>query len=192
MIVGPRIVKDGLVLHIDAGSERCYQSPNTFGYNLVTKTGLLSGASGEPGSGTPNYLSDGRNNGGTYNLTNYLDANHNVGNILKYSFSGTYDVSDPDFLNQWQFACFVSDAGGSLLYIDGVEITSGPYNNTYISNTSFNEVYGVNYRIGTRFTTAGGWNGQMGQVMLYNRVLTADEIKQNYNATCKRYGLDRI
>jgi hypothetical protein len=32
-------------------------------------------------------------------------------------------------------------------------------------------------------------NGKVGQFFAYNRALTAKEIKQNYNATKKRYGL---
>jgi hypothetical protein len=39
--------------------------------------------------------------------------------------------------------------------------------------------------------SAGGrhWNGRMGNFMTYNRVLTASEISQNFNATRSRYGI---
>ena len=42
-----------------------------------------------------------------------------------------------------------------------------------------------------RFGIAGGQaaNFNLGQVQIYNRALSAAEIKQNYNATKRRFGL---
>ena len=39
--------------------------------------------------------------------------------------------------------------------------------------------------------SAGGrhWNGRMGNFMAYNRVLTASEVQQNFNATRSRFGI---
>jgi hypothetical protein len=241
MIVGPNIVRNGLILHIDAGSVRCHRNGDTFGYNLVSGQ-LLTGASGTPGTGTPttssdawpinrplfggilewssslftqginvnedlgsnsagtycfwykkdlsstDYLADGRNDGGTYILTNYLEANINAGNSLKYKMETPYNASSTLFLDRWQHIAVTSDAGGSSIYIDGILYSESPiYNNTLSGSNSFSETFGKNYRIGTRYTTAAGWDGDMGALMFYNRVLTAEEVLQNYNATKRRY-----
>ena len=79
------------------------------------------------------------------------------------------------------------DRASSLmrLYINGVED-----GNVALASTTLTDVAGVN--IG-RATLGGGssdyFNGTIYQVQIYNRALSATEIKQNYNATKGRYGL---
>ena len=41
----------------------------------------------------------------------------------------------------------------------------------------------------TNFATSAAFQGKLGVVRLYNRVLTQDEVTQNYNATKAKYGL---
>ena len=74
----------------------------------------------------------------------------------------------------------VSDSTGSKLYLNGQEISSS-------SETSADEDFGINYRIGTRYTTSNQWSGLMGPIHLYNKRLTAEEVSQNYNATKSRF-----
>jgi hypothetical protein len=45
------------------------------------------------------------------------------------------------------------------------------------------------WRIGTTNASGDFANCNIAQVQFYNRALSAQEIKQNYNATKKRYGL---
>jgi hypothetical protein len=45
------------------------------------------------------------------------------------------------------------------------------------------------WRIGTTNASGDFANCNISQVQFYNRALSAAEIKQNYNATKKRYGL---
>ena len=59
----------------------------------------------------------------------------------------------------------------------------------YDNQASIDEDFGINYRIGTRFTTSGQWTGYMNQINFYNRVLSPDEIKKNFWATRGRYGI---
>jgi hypothetical protein len=51
------------------------------------------------------------------------------------------------------------------------------------------EDFGKNFRIGTRYTTSTQWTGYMGPIVAYNRVLSAGEVKQNFNAHRSRYGI---
>jgi hypothetical protein len=47
----------------------------------------------------------------------------------------------------------------------------------------------VDYRIGATYTGGENFQGNISDFKFYNRVLTAQEILQNYNATKGRYGL---
>jgi hypothetical protein len=49
---GPEIANDGLIFHIDAANEKCFSSGQTSCINLATG-GLVTGANGTPGAGTP-------------------------------------------------------------------------------------------------------------------------------------------
>ena len=74
--------------------------------------------------------------------------------------------------------------------------TKGYYNgNLANTNNSFPDIGGnnSNFGIGRSGSTAGVWNeafiGSFSIVLIYNRVLTAQEIQQNFNATRGRYGI---
>ena len=70
-------------------------------------------------------------------------------------------------------------------YVDGVSYSILAQSGGLISTISNS----VNVRIGRDEANEYIFQGNISNVNLYNRVLTAQEIKQNYNATKKRYGL---
>jgi hypothetical protein len=84
-------------------------------------------------------------------------------------------------LNSWFHTACVFDGTTAYLYVNGILNTSASkaWNTTNASKTY----------LGRQVDNGQYWNGNIGQVQLYNRVLSAQEIKQNYNATKKRYGL---
>ena len=132
-------------------------------------------------SGTQ-YFTDGRNNGGQWFLSNYSSYNINWHNTLRYNFSATYNASDSAFLNQWHHMIVTSDSSGSKLYLNGYEVSTS-------TSTSADEDFGINYRIGTRYSTNNEWTGFFGPIYFYNRAITASEVLQNYNALKGRFGL---
>ena len=72
--------------------------------------------------------------------------------------------------------------GGINLYVNGVLDTTG---NTTASNMLINGIY-----IGTYRAANDRWfSGSISQVQIYNRALTAAEIKQNFYAVRRRFGL---
>jgi hypothetical protein len=92
-------------------------------------------------------------------------------------------------LNAWNYiGGTITNGGGNItLYLSGIAVTSyqgGPMNtNTITYNTQ-------DMAIGRRVSTqAEYFIGRIAQVQIYNRVLTAQEVLQNYNATKGRYGL---
>jgi hypothetical protein len=85
--------------------------------------------------------------------------------------------------NNWHQITATNDGSISILYVDGVQ--SG------LARTAAG--------VGTKqsFITLGKWdfseirflNGNIADFKIYNRALTSAEVKQNYNATKKRFGL---
>ena len=132
-------------------------------------------------SSSTQYFFDGRNNGGTWFLANYTSDNINWNEQLTYNFSGTYNASDPAFLNQWIHMVATSDSTNSKLFLNGTEVAT-------LNSTSADEDFGINYRIGTRYTTSTEWTGYMGPIYFYNKKFTATEAAQNYNAQKSRFG----
>jgi hypothetical protein len=231
---GPNIVESNLIFYLDPANSDCFGSGQTSATNIVSG-GNVSGASGNPGSGThtpdvsnfPSYSSlhggifdfsggkgmncdenlggfpsvtisfwayndssstryffDGRNNGGNWFLNNYESYNINLHSALRFNFDDSYNASNPKFLNVWNNYVFSSNATRSYLYINGYEM------NTFSSNP-FNRNFGINFRVGTRFTTATAtqWTGYMGAISFYSTLLDSDQVKQNFNALRSRYGI---
>ena len=76
-----------------------------------------------------------------------------------------------------------------LMYANGVQVGS---NTTSIpaSINLPNPVYSTNIgRKGAQNGSTDYWNGNISQVSIYNRALTAAEVQQNFNATRSRYGI---
>jgi hypothetical protein len=94
--------------------------------------------------------------------------------------------------NIWHNAVFVRDptAGKLYLYVDGIAITNV---NTSLGSIGNNQ----NVWIGLSAYTGGGVNpngsypvnGQIGQSLIYNVALSANQIKQNFNAMRGVYGV---
>ena len=61
-------------------------------------------------------------------------------------------------LNQWHHMIVTSDSSGSKLYLNGYEVST--------SNSQLDEDFGINYRIGTRYTTATEWTDSLTYLFL--------------------------
>ena len=90
-------------------------------------------------------------------------------------------------LNQWAYISAVcQNGGGSInLYKNGIETS---YELTSVSTNTLTYTY-PQFNVGYR-DTAGltdPYTGNIAQVTIYNKTLTASEVLQNYNATKGRY-----
>mgnify|MGYP000973073290 CR=1 FL=1 len=91
--------------------------------------------------------------------------------------------------NVWRHFAVVVDKSGSntvTIYINGVAYSipaALPAGNHYPSSGS-PPLY-----IGCNKTNADLWNGDVPQILYYQKALTAAEVLQNFNATRKTYGL---
>ena len=104
-------------------------------------------------------------------------------NLVGYSKTLVNDLS----WHHWTCIFDTSLSGNeNTLYIDGV--SRAAISTIYLSDNSGN--FG-NFKlfIGNRDSSSYPANCNIGQIQVYNRALSAQEILQNYNATKKRYGL---
>lgn len=85
----------------------------------------------------------------------------------------------------WHFVMFSRNDSNWYLYVDGSQVNTklDPYTG---SVTNSQEVW-----IGRSAYLGGSYdfNGSIGEVMVYHKVLSAAEVLQNYNATRSRYGV---
>jgi hypothetical protein len=90
-------------------------------------------------------------------------------------------------LNTWNF--YAVTVSGTL---------SSPIVTIYLNGSSQTFSYGaltstldltVDFRIGANAADQENWNGNIPNAMWYNRALTPQEIKQNFNATRGRFGI---
>jgi len=96
--------------------------------------------------------------------------------------------------NNWYIVQATRDSSGVIkYYVNGVFITQSTGRTTLLRTTATTStIYGTNWMVGSAFWIDGNYrnfSGNIGYSRLYNRALTQQEIKQNYNATKKRYGL---
>ena len=86
--------------------------------------------------------------------------------------------------NQWNHMVATFDGSTKKIYVNGAQKVSAAVTGTITQNTT-----GSAY-IGTYGNFTGyPYNGKIGDVKIYNRALTADEITANFNALRGRYGI---
>ena len=81
--------------------------------------------------------------------------------------------------NIWYFICATADGSEIKLSVNGTFGTASSFSGPYIPSTTSSIVVGDGH--------GSPLDGKMGMIQIYNRALTADEIRQNYNATKGRY-----
>jgi hypothetical protein len=126
---------------------------------------------------TPNNLISG-----DFNSSHYFYPASSQ-NLKAGHFQGAELVSDTTFnANTWYHGVVTfSTASGFVMYQNGATVGTNPSTATFTGGQ--NGVY-----IGA-YATSFLLTGRIGVAQIYNRVLSAQEILQNYNATRNRFAL---
>ena len=212
---GPNIVTDGLVLIQDAASERSYPGSGTTWYDLSGNSinGTLSVAAmatAVPGeirlNNSTDYISYGHNTllepasitvAAWVNLDNNNDRHILITKWLGYSFeisssaqpyfrlNGPGDQYSSEYLTygEWYYITGTFDNSNYAhdIYINGVNKGSS----TKSSPIAYNQgALNIPYVGNPAYAV-----GEIAAVSIYNRVLTAAEVLQNFNAQKSRFGL---
>ncbi len=211
----PSLVMDGLVFSIDAGNSRCYSGSGLTAFSLNNNINMtLNNGVGFTSSnngififdGSDDFISSASNSGISGTQSRTLCAWSKFNNITSSVVCG---IGEADFYKLfeihayqnkitghrygaetigpdistgvWYFTAYSYDGTTSRLYLNSslVASTVETLNTTNTTLTIGRKTYSANSNM----------NGNVPQVFLYNRALSAQEIKQNYNATKKRYGL---
>jgi len=214
----PRVVTNGLVFYVDAANTRSYAGSGNTIYSLsgASNPGALTNGPAYSSSNNGIITFDGTNDYIVVNnsadilsktaytktayvyFTSFSTSNNMIsgGNSSQHAFwlSGsnrlyaghngawtTVTGGSTLSLNTWYFAAVTYDnSSGWKLYLNGVQDGTNA-NTTTFTGSQFINI--ASYDAGNYLT------GRMGVIQVYNRVLTAQEILQNYNATKTRYGL---
>jgi hypothetical protein len=208
-----QIVMNGLVLYLDAASPRSYPGSGT------VWTDLSGNGNHMTLTGTPSYLSsnggvlsfNGSNQYGSLTGLNYSATTFTIIAASRYS-GATRGRVISSMANNWLFGHW---SGGSEEYYAEGWIFEGAPNDTnwriyaatenhsadqrsfYVNNTArvTNSTAGA---AGFNGLSVGRWGSGGGSeystcevsfIQVYNRILTAGELTQNYNALRSRYGL---
>lgn len=212
---GPRIVTSGLVLYLDAGNIKSYSGAGTTwtdlsnnGYNAILTNGPTYSSNNNgfitfDGSNDHAIISNWNTFTGnavfSYDLF-FMKFNNNNSNYISYGTNaasqlnqfGVYNntIGALNYANDtaistslianniWHYATVTHNGSTTRLYFNGVLSLS--------RNTSYN--FGASsFYIGQ--AAVGGFyaNIRLASFKFYNRVLSDNEILQNYNATKSRY-----
>ena len=214
---GPDMVQDGLVLSLNANDRLSYISGSTT-WNDVSGQGnngtLTNGPtfnSANGGSIVFDYSNDYvkiNSFADILSKTTYTKTAWFYMNSYKYNIVSGGDTALHAF---WMAGTNKLSAGHNSSWQTVTSITSLALNTWYFGAVTFNTSTGwclyVNGNlestssITTTFTGTGGilvgafndaqnlWDGRIANVAVYNRVLSPQEIKQNYNATKSRFNL---
>jgi len=227
---GASIVRDGLVLHLDAANVKSYSGSGTTWNDLsgngndgalVNSVGYSTNSNGVLSfDGVNDHINLGNSSelssiGGTTNITAsaWVYYNDYGGGAQGYSVitvkgspwtwllenfqqtfrfritAGGSDVNVPDTstheLNKWYCVSGTYDGATMNIYVNG-DLKA------FKSQTGSLATNSVTARIGTFQGTNYNLNGNISDVKIYNRALTAQEIKQNFEALRGRYNISRF
>ena len=213
IISGANLISDGLVYSLDAANFRSYSGSGLTSNALVGGIGatLVNGL-GFTSSNSGSFIFDGTNDyidtqtsfiPTRYTVFAWFMLHTQAANrfqiiyesgyaqifLSSQSISFWYKNSSPYWLpydinlsfNTWYQVCVVNDSNLKSVYLNGNFGSSVSDSSNYQPNDTV--------QIGSNQGTIEFLNGKIGQFSAYNRALSAQEIKQNYNATKRRYSL---
>jgi hypothetical protein len=212
----PRIVSNGLLMYIDAANTRSYSGSGNTALGLITGIdGTLVNGVGFTTANNGAFTFDGSND--YINFGNSSAVQQSSGTLSAWAKAsspgggyrgiiakqGAYGLFYTDSVlvaydwaadaprstginiadNTWKNVVLTYQSGvsnGTRIYINGVSVLT----TTITIFNQINNLFGGAEANASQFASC-----QVSSFKMYNRVLTATEVLQNYNATKKRFGL---
>ena len=212
VFAGPEIVEDGLVLALDAGNTKSYPGSGTTWYDLsgnghnITLGSSVSFVSSF--GGVLNFSEDANGYGRNTSM-NLSSSNYTVMSFVRKNVTGNNGRTITAYNNNWLLGHHDTTYGD--YYAEGwVNNIASPQSDTTwrmftgtgnISGDSYSLYINDVHQVTNSNGSAGpnGWNlnnkysqysnCQIATLICYNRVLTASEIQQNFNALRSRFGI---
>jgi len=164
---------DGTTEYVDTNQSLAAESFSVGAWFRSSATGIRMILSKEVAAGNP------------WNYRMWLNSGTLIGDMSQVTTQSNLQHAGGYNNGQWYLAMFTRDDSNWYLYVNGSQVATraDPYTG---SVTNAQELW-----IG-RSAFGGGnyqYTGDIGQVFIYNAVLTSTQILQNYNATKSTYGL---
>jgi hypothetical protein len=215
VIAGANINDNGLIFSLDAANFRSYSGSGLTSFSLVGGIGgTLVNGTGFSGANSGSFILDGTNDYIIANTQSLNNAPYTLEIAFKISslssgdmrLAGAYSGSTSQLTfgfdnytfrlwlqDTWQNSSFIASL--NTFYIlsvihqssDTYIYVNGSYNSTIYDRTSSFDNLGIGNPF--VFTYGSYFNGNIHNFNHYNRALSAQEVKQNYNATKRRYSL---
>jgi hypothetical protein len=218
----PSIVRDGLVLYLDAANPKSYSGSGTTVFDLSSNqnNGTLVNGVGYSGSNLGSFSFDGVNDhtflpslnslniwdndftgmfwifwtGGTVSgifgmqsLPSNFHFEIRSGGLIRLRHAGMSDIQVSGVVDQseWTLMSFTRSGSTYKVYKNTTEVGSRTQNPGTITQISQGPFIGEShFPIGAR-----PFDGSIPLGLIYNRALSASEIKQNFEALRGRYGI---
>lgn len=209
---GPFVVRDGLVMAVDAGSFRSYPGSGSTWFDLTPNGHNISLGSAVTHStdfGGVLRFPENANGFGRNTTMNMSSTNYTVISYVRKMSNGNDGRTITAYNNNWLLAHHDNTYGD--YYAEGwvYDISSPTSDTVWRMYTGTGNISGDVYQLYINDTLIvsnsngsqgpNGWNlnnqydqysdCQIANLIVYNRVLTSTEISQIYNATKKRFGL---
>jgi len=215
---GPNIVTDGLVLHLDAANTKSYPGTGTIWNDLSgnSNNGTLVNSPTFSSANMGSIIFDGSGkratllspfgqsgfttvsiwydrveaNSSTSWRTLFATIGSNVHHLISQATTRVLGIFDGSFRSFGytplidgkfhNYTVIYQSATNATLYVDGVFVSTI----VVVLNLETSPIGSIGNWSGGNY-----WVGNVAQVQIYNKALTAQEILQNYNATKSRYNL---
>ena len=130
--------------------------------------------------------------GGIESVSATAESSNPSGSFLYMRANSVSGYSNNDLIGRWMHIAYTGDGTTARLYIDAIQIQTGAFSSiTRTRNGTTNAI-----AIGTRQVNTSGnaaatpvTNSLIANISVYGRGLSADELKQNFDATRDRFGI---
>lgn len=205
---GPHIVTDGLVLYLDAANPKSYPGSGNIWYDL-SKNGINATLNG------PTFVNNSFEfNGDTATFSNPINQNNLE---QEWTITSAINISDKVSqrllnINNGLYVCYVQ-GNNSLLYLNGGDndyytyggdlgnigwvIVTFRFRNSDGYRTIYKNITNISTSgpnktstpssINSTLTIGSGLEGNISNFIIYDRLLSDNEVLQNFNALKSRY-----
>jgi hypothetical protein len=218
-VVSPGLVTDGMIFGLDAGNRTSYPGTGSTWLDLMgVNNGTMNAGVSWVQDTTDTIRVNGTGSGITFTDSGLLpQSGLTVSAWFKTSTTNKW-VVDKSGGGAATGYCFITGgAGGFFLFVnnisisDSTSIATGTWlnfvgtwqpstfmaiyrNGTQVNSRTTSVPASItdpssNLLVGARQTARDQWNGEIAQVLIYNRPLSPTEVSQNFEATRRRFGV---
>ena len=134
-----------------------------------------------------NVVSGSSTNAGKFGVVFVSSPFVGLSNVMRIQTSASYN--DGNWTNGVITYNGSGNRSGMNIYINGTSPTTESYDSNSISGTMITT---ASFQLGARDGTQQPFSGSIGQVSVFNRALSSDEVLQNYESTRERFNLRGI